>query len=204
MEIPKLGDAVPTRGNRLSRFIGSFILKTFGWTIEGKIPNQSKFVAIAAPHTSNWDFVFGISFILAVGLRITWIGKHTIFKWPLGALWRWLGGMPIDRQKQHNLVARLIETFNQTNKLVIGVAPEGTRKRVEKWKTGFYHIADGAKVPILLGFFDYRRKTLGFGSVIKPSGNIESDMQAISEFYSRISPKHPEKFVVSAVHSKPK
>ncbi|MFQ5569966.1 MAG: lysophospholipid acyltransferase family protein [Rhodothermales bacterium] len=194
MPLPMLGEALPARGNRLSRGLGKTILRGLGWDFEGEIPNLSKMVVIAAPHTSNWDFVVAIATVLALGLQVHWIGKHTIFRPPFGWLMRWLGGTPVDRSKRHGLVAQVVALFVQHERFVFGVAPEGTRKRVDRWKTGFYHVAVGAQAPILPAYLDFPRKRVGVGPLVTPSGDLEADMQTIQTFYAQFTGKNPEQF----------
>ena len=132
-----------------------------GWKFDGGLPNEPKFVIIVAPHTSNWDFPVGLAALFALGFRISFLGKHSIFKWPLGLFMRWLGGIPVERSVSRDRVAESVAAFNSTDKLILVIAPEGTRKLVPRWKTGFYHVAHGARVPIVPIVFDFGRKTIG-------------------------------------------
>lgn len=127
--------------------------------------------------------------------KIYWMGKESLFRRPFKGFFKWLGGIPIDRSKSKNIVAQTIQQFHQNEKLVLTIAPAGTRKRVAKWKTGFYHIAHGANVPIALGFLDYRRKAGGIGPVIYPTGNIDTDMKSIRTFYDNVTAKYPKKSI---------
>jgi 1-acyl-sn-glycerol-3-phosphate acyltransferase len=122
------------------------------------------------------------------------MGKHTLFRPPLGWLMRGLGGLPIDRSARHNVVEQAVQSFRERERLVLAILPEGTRKRTPYWKSGFYHIAVGAKVPIALGYADYRRKVGGIGRIFVPSGDVDTDMAIIREFYSRMTGKRPEQF----------
>ena len=194
MPIPELGDAVPARGNRFSRGFWRVALHMAGWDFEGEIPNLSKFVIIAAPHTSNWDFLIVMSIALALGLDAHWIGKHTLFRWPLGRLLHWLGGIPVVRSEQRGVVAQVVDAFEGHDRLVFAIAPEGTRKRVDRWKTGFYHIALGASVPIFPAYFDYPRKVVGVGPPLMPSGDLEDDIESLKAFYAPFTGKKPEQF----------
>ena len=194
MPIPTLGKAIPARGNRFSRGLGRAVLKRMGWDIKGELPNLPKFVVIGAPHTSNWDFVLAIAALLALGLDARWLGKDTIFRPPFGPLMRWLGGIPVNRRARHGVVAQTVAAFAQRDRFVVGVAPEGTRKRVERWKTGFYHVAQGAGVPIVPAYFDYPHKVLGFGSPFEPSGDLEADIAHLRAFYIPFKGKKPEQF----------
>lgn len=167
-------------------------LKIAGWRLSGELPPVHHFVLIAAPHTSNWDLPIMLYAALLFRMKLYWMGKDAIFRRPFGGIARWLGGIPIDRSKANNLVAQSVELFRQTSSLVLVVPPEGTRQKVRHWKTGFYYIALGADVPIVMGFLDYKRKLAGFGPLIVPTGDIETDMQEIRAFYSGITGKYPD------------
>ena len=169
------------------------VLKIFGWRRSGRLPEIPKYVMIAAPHTSNWDFPITLAIVFAFKMRLYWLGKETIFRWPFGTFFKWLGGIPVDRSKSGDVVAQTIQAFKDKAKMVMMLAPEGTRKKVKYWKTGFYHIANGANVPIVLGFLDYVRKMGGIGPTLIPTGNIESDMAKIRAFYDTISGKSLDK-----------
>ena len=177
----------------LLHWLSLILLKIFGWRMEGERPKTPKYVMIAAPHTSNWDLVIMLILAFSYKTKICWMGKDALFQRPFGTLFKWLGGLPIDRARSHNVVEQSIELFQKNEKLVMAVPPEGTRKKVRYWKTGFYYIAKGAGVPIALGFIDYRRKTGGFGSVVTPTGDIEADMEAIQAFYADIMGKFSKK-----------
>ena len=167
-------------------------LRLAGWKLKGRPPKARKFVIIAYPHTSNWDFPLGLSACIIYRIKVYWLGKDSLFKGPAGPLMRWLGGIPVDRSQAQDFVQQAIEAFDQSDELVIGVAPEGTRSRVEKWKTGFYHIAAGAKVPIVPGYLDYPNKELGFLESFSPSGNIDEDILTIKAAYGTIKGKNAD------------
>ncbi len=186
----------------LARLFSLLALKLSGWRTEGRLPDIPKFVMIAAPHTSNWDFVLLLFMAFAFRVKVYWMGKDALFRQPFYGLFKWLGGIPIDRSKSNNVVSQSIQQFNNNDKLVLAIPPSGTRKKVFYWKSGFYHIANGAEVPIALSFLDYGRKVGGFGPTIKPTGNIEEDMKSIKAFYADISGKYPEK-TVEAVAVRP-
>lgn len=177
----------------LLQFFSLCILKIIGWKKSGQIPNIPKFVLIAAPHTSNWDFPVTLAIIFAFKIRLNWLGKESLFRWPFGILFRWLGGIPVNRSKSGDVVAHTIQTFKEKARFIMMLAPEGTRKKVTYWKTGFYHIANGAKVPIVMGFLDYVKKVGGIGPIFMPTGNIEADMEKIRAFYANIKGKIPDK-----------
>jgi len=174
--------------------LANMLLKLFGWRAEGSLADLPKCVLIVAPHTSNWDFLVMLALAVALRIKATWMGKHTLFRPPLGWLMRRLGGLPIDRGARHNVVEQAVESFRARDRLVLAILPEGTRKRTPYWRSGFYHIAMGANVPIALGFADYRRKVGGIGRVIVPSGDVDADMALIRDFYSGKTGKRPEQF----------
>ena len=138
---------------------------------------MKKYLLIAVPHTSNWDFVFGIAALFILGAKISWMGKQSLFRKPFGGIVRWLGGIPIDRSASHGMVDTMINQYKSMDKFILAIAPEGTRKKVEKWKSGFYRIAMGADVPILMACFDYENKIISFGPLIYPSGNLSADIE---------------------------
>lgn len=175
----------------MSYLIGRFWLWLFGWKILGETPTYRKFVLIAAPHTSNWDFPFMLATAYAMQVHISWFGKHTLFIPPWGWLMRRLGGVPVDRRAPQTLVMQMVEKFRQSDDLVLAVPPEGTRRKVDVWKSGFYHIASESGVPIGLGYLDYRRKLCGVGMFVMPSGKVNEDMNRIRGFYRDIRGKHP-------------
>lgn len=185
--------AEPSLAVRLLRPLGRLWLTANGWHIEGEMPDLPKFIIVGAPHTSNWDLPFTLAAGLHYGLRVHWMGKDTIFKWPFAGLMRWLGGIPIDRSKANNAVAQMVDRFKSSDRLVLVIPPEGTRGKVERWKTGFYHIAVGAGIPLALGFLDYRRKAAGIAKVYYPTGNLEADLAEIQAFYATVTPKHPNR-----------
>ncbi len=180
----------------LFRWFSIVALKITGWRAQGPLPPIPKFVLVGAPHTSNWDLPYTLFIIFVLRGKIYWLGKESLFRRPFKGFFKWLGGIPIDRSKSKNIVAQTIQQFHQNEKLVLTIAPAGTRKRVTKWKTGFYHIAHGANVPIALGFLDYRRKAGGIGPVIYPTGNIDADMKSIRTFYDNVTAKYPEKSII--------
>jgi len=154
-----------------------------GWRVAGEIPDAPKLVVIVAPHSTNWDVIWGL--LLKVGLRldIRFIGKRQAFFWPLGSLLRSFGGIPIDRSAAHGVVGEMAGLFAQQERLWLALAPEGTRKKVQKWKSGFWHIARKAGVPILPAYFHYPQRTIGFGPLFHPSDDLDADMAKIREFY---------------------
>lgn len=175
---------LPRRGSGVLQWLGAFVLKIMRWRIAGTLPGIPKAVVIVAPHTSNWDFVLGLAAALALDVDAHWIGKHTIFRWPFGGLMRRLGGIPVNRQATSGFVEQVVERFNESDQLVLGIAPEGTRRRVQRWKSGFYHIAAGAKIPIVCAYLDYQSRVVGLGLNLMPTGDFETDLTAIQDFYA--------------------
>jgi|TARA_B110000483_G_scaffold241196_1_gene323611 1-acyl-sn-glycerol-3-phosphate acyltransferase len=159
-------------------------LKLLGWTAKGEPLEHQRCVLIGAPHTSNWDFPLMLMIVLKLRLRIFWMGKHTLFPFPFGWLMRWLGGIPIDRKASHNVVSETVRQYRENDELIVLIPPEGTRAKVDRWKTGFYHIAKNAKVPILLGYVDGENKVAGFADFFTPTGDLEQDMLKIRQFYN--------------------
>ncbi len=182
--------------NTLLRVFSISFLKLTGWTVEGSLPaHASKSVLIAAPHTSNWDLPYTLMVAFALRLKIYWMGKEEIFKPPFRALMMWLGGIPVDRDKSSNLVAASIAAIQSASgPLQLIVPPEGSRSKTRYWKTGFYYIAVGAQVPIVMAYMDYKKKISGLGPVFQPSGDIDADMAAIKAFYAPFQGKNADQF----------
>lgn len=174
--------------------LGKMILDAAGWTVVGGRPPAQKFVLIAAPHTSNWDFVYALATTNALGLHVKYMAKDALFRGPHGHFFRATGGIAVDRSKKNNLVQSLAELFREEEELALMVPAEGTRGRGEYWKSGFYHIARAAHVPIAPGFLDYGRKQSGIGPLFWPTGDIKADMDHIRAFYADKIGKHPEDF----------
>jgi|SRR5262249_28454547 len=177
----------------LMRGLAYSFMKVFGWRLEGRLPDVNKLVVIAAPHTSNWDLPVLLSVAFALKTKACWLGKHSLFRWPFGFLFRWMGGIPVYRSASQNVVAQSVEMFRNSEKLILTIPPEGTRSKVSHWKTGFYYIALGAEIPIAMAFIDYGRKASGVGPTLYPTGNIEADMEIIRDFYINVTAKYPDK-----------
>jgi 1-acyl-sn-glycerol-3-phosphate acyltransferase len=183
---PILGDQIPVRGNGLTRALGQAALRAMGWTVEGEIPNLPKFVVAVAPHTSNWDFVVGIAAMFALDLKIGYLGKHTLFRWPFGALMRWTGGIPVDRSSPHGVVGDSVAAFSSMERRILAIAPEGTRRRVGQFKSGFLLIARGAGVPVVLATLDWGAKVVRFGPTFEPGEDIEADRRRTEAFFAPV------------------
>ncbi len=175
-------------------WISKLILRLWGWKITGQYPRDlAKVVIAVAPHTSNWDFPVGVLVNSAGKYRANYVGKHTIFRWPFGYLFRWLGGIPVDRSKRHNFVSATAEAFQREPRFHLVMAPEGTRKKVDKFKTGFYHIARLAQVPICLCTFHWGTKEVHFDpQLFYPTDNEEADMAYIWNYFKGIPGANPE------------
>ncbi|WP_426416186.1 lysophospholipid acyltransferase family protein [Aestuariirhabdus sp. LZHN29] len=171
------------------------VFKLLGWKLKGEIPKERKFVLIAVPHTSNWDFPLTIGLAFLFGFKLYWMGKDSLFWGPAGPIMKWFGGIPIDRSRANNMVEQVVEAFRVSDELVVTIPPEGTRSRVDRWKTGFYYIASGAEVPIGLGFLDYATKTGGFGPTFYPTGDIDQDIIDIRRFYADMRGKNSDQCV---------
>jgi 1-acyl-sn-glycerol-3-phosphate acyltransferase len=176
----------------LAQIIAQFILRLLGWKVEARLPKARKFVLVGAPHTSNWDFIMMLLIMNALGLQLNWVGKDSLFNGSFGSLMRRLGGIPVDRSARNGFVDQMVAEFNRRESMILVIAPEGTRGKSKYWKTGFYYIALGARVPIALGYVDYALKTGGIGTSLQPSGDVQADMLPIARFYSGITGKHPK------------
>lgn len=174
--------------------LSRFLLKIFGWQTELNVQVPDKCILIGAPHTTNWDFPLAILGMSAMGIQFNWVGKHTLFRWPLGYFMRSLGGISLDRKSGGTGFAiKAIDAFRSHERFILAIAPEGTRHKTDHWKSGFYKIAIKSKVPIAMGFVDYKKKVLGIGDILTPSGEKERDFNQIKDFYLDKSGKHPEK-----------
>jgi 1-acyl-sn-glycerol-3-phosphate acyltransferase len=174
------------------RLIGKAWLKVFGWRLETETPRHDKFVVIAAPHTSGWDLPFMLATAWSMNVPISWMGKRELFAPPWGWFLRMLGGIPIDRSKHHNTVSWAIAELDRAERLVLSIPAKGTRARAPYWKSGFYHIAKGAGVPVALAYLDYGKKRCGLGEFVMPSGDVRADMDRVRGFYAGVSAKFPD------------
>ncbi len=170
-------------------------LKITGYKFEGKLPTEKRLMAIAAPHTSNWDFPIFISMVFALKLEPRFLGKDTLFKGLLGPLMYWLGGIPVERSgpRAKDAIDTALELYKTHDEILVGIAPEGTRSNVGKWKSGFYRIAVEANVPILFAYLDAEKKVVGIrDELFYPTGDMHADMQFIQEFYADKVGVNPE------------
>jgi len=182
--------------NTLLRLFSIAFLKLAGWKVTGALPpGVGKCVLIAAPHTSNWDLPYTLMVAFQLRLHVYWMGKQSIFSPPFRGVMMWLGGIPVNRERSTNLVAASAEAIKSADRpLQLVVPPEGTRSKERYWKTGFYYIALGADVPIVMAYMDYQRKLTGLGPVFRPTGDIDADMKIIKAFYAPFQGKNAEQF----------
>jgi 1-acyl-sn-glycerol-3-phosphate acyltransferase len=171
----------------------SLVLKSLGWTLKIDWPASRKYVLVVYPHTSNWDFLLGVCAAKAIRLDAHYIGKHTLFRKPYGWFFRSLGGIPVDRRRKASLAQQLAERFDEADDFILGLAPEGTRSKTDHWKSGFYHIARAAKVPIAMAYLDYGHKEVGMGGEFMPGKDIDEVYDRIRSFFEGRLGKHPEK-----------
>ncbi len=185
----------PSIISRLLRRSILWLYRKHGWKAFGTPPEPRRFIIIAAPHTSNWDFVYYLGLIGELGIHAHFMAKKSLFRWPMRNFMYDMGGVRVDRSSNQNYVQQMIDEFAKRDAFMLTVAPEGTRGAVGAWKTGFYHIAMGANVPMVVGMMDYGTKTGGLGPAIWPTGDYEADMKKVAAVYAGVVPKHPEKGV---------
>ncbi len=190
--LPEIGPAVPRRGWAAGRALGRAVLGAAGWRFAGAVPDVAKAVIIVAPHSSNWDFVIGAAGMLALDLELCFLGKHTLFEGPLAPLMRGLGGIPVDRGRPGSgIVAEMAARFAAADRLLLALSPEGTRRAVGRWKTGFHTIAAAAEVPIAAVALDWGARQIRFGPVLRPSADAEQDMGVFLEFFGSATARRP-------------
>lgn len=170
------------------------ILRMAGWTVDITVPDYPKYIICVAPHTSNWDFVLGKLAYASVGRKAGFLMKESWFFFPLGMIFKAMGGIPVPRRKGSSLVETIVRKFDASDRLAIAITPEGTRSLTTQWRHGFLHIARQARVPVLLGAIDFRTKTVSIRMTFTPTGHTESDMRSIKDFYKNFTGRHPEKF----------
>jgi 1-acyl-sn-glycerol-3-phosphate acyltransferase len=192
--VPEPGPNVQRAHGRLASWLGRVLMSLSGWRFEGEVPDVRKMVLIVAPHTSNWDFPVGLQAKLALRLGGTFIGKHTLFRWPLGIFMRWLGGIPVNRSAAAGFASEVARVLRDADQMTVVIAPEGTRKRIPQWKSGFYRIAVEAGVPILPVGFDYPRKVVFFTPLFHPSGDYEKDLPQLRALYGAEMGKTPSNY----------
>jgi 1-acyl-sn-glycerol-3-phosphate acyltransferase len=184
--VPALPPSLPRRGNAFSRALGLAGLALCRWRIEGAFPDRAKLVVIVAPHTSNWDFIVGISAVFALGLRARFLGKHTLFRAPLGWLMRWFGGVPVVREAPQGLVPQAVEAIEKSASIFLAITPAGTRSSTRPWRSGFYHIAHAARVPILPIAFDGEHRVIRLFPPLQTSGDYDADLPKLLALYAGV------------------
>ena len=193
----KFPDSYKANRPKPFQWLGKILIKLSGWKIKGQISDlyeNKKFVAIVAPHTSNWDAVVGLAAIAAVDLKVYFIGKHTVFKGILGKFMKYMGGIPVDRSKPGGIIKDALEQIKNIDGSLIAMSPEGTRSKVVEWKTGFLRIANDLKCKIIPASLDFSKKEILLGKAFTPSGNNEKDIADLKKYYSEFVPKHPERY----------
>ena len=188
--LPLLGACVPRRGSAASRAFGRLLLRVMGWRVDGEVPDLPKFVIAVAPHTSNWDFVVGAATMFALDLRLSFIGKHTLFRWPVAGVLRWMGGIPVDRSASHGIVGEAVEAFASVDRRILAIAPQGTRKRGARFRSGFLHIARGAKVPVVLASLDYASRCLRLGPAFMAGEDVDAELARVEAFFAKVKGKN--------------
>ncbi len=176
----------------MRRLVNYIFCTLFGWNIQGTFPDRDQFIVIAAPHTSNWDFIVGLTVRYILNVKINYLGKSSLFKWPWGWFFRATGGAPVDRSNKRDTVSVVVDLFKKNKRFRLALAPEGTRKKVDEWRSGFYYIALGAEVPIVMISMDFASKTIGISKPFYPSGEKEKDFIEIKSFYKGVVGKIPQ------------
>lgn len=189
----KLHDhSMPRRHSAVGRLIGRSYLKLTGWGLAGAYPSHKKIIIAVAPHTSNWDFMHGIACVLAYDLKVTYLGKHTLFKGPLGVIMRWLGGVPVVRHDPQNLIGDMAHTIIELDEVMLALSPEGTRSKVKQWKTGFLRLSAASGVPIIPMYIDGPSKRLGFMDEFHTTGDLQADLERFKLLFKPYQGINPE------------
>jgi len=183
--------SVGVPASRIAQMLGRLFLRFFGWRVTGTLPDVRAAVVIAAPHTTNWDMPFMLAVSYVLGVKPSWLGKRELFRFPFGGFMRWLGGVPVDRSVRQDTVRQAIDRFDAGDPLFLVIPPSGTRAKATHWKSGFYHVARGARAPIVCAFLDYSRKVGGVGLTFTPTGDVVADMDRIRAFYAPIHGRFP-------------
>jgi 1-acyl-sn-glycerol-3-phosphate acyltransferase len=183
---------IPRRGGTLAPWIGRSLMLLTGWKFEGTPPDLPRLVIAVAPHTSNWDTVVGVIALWALDLRLSFLAKHTLFVWPASAWLHSIGGIPVDRSAPHGFVGEAIKAFAGKEQMWFALTPEGTRRKVERFRSGFLHIAAGAGVPVVLVYLDFAKRVVGFGPLLNPSVDVAADLAQVEAFYQTVHGCNPE------------
>lgn len=189
-----VNEYTPRMGNRLTRFIGQSLLNLMGWKVTGQFPRQKKILIAGAPHTSNWDLIIAMASMLSVGLRFSWMMKKEAFFWPLGALWKSMGGVPIDRMAKNDITTQMANWYKSHDNVWLGITPEGTRSKVDAFKKGYLRIAMAADVPVFIIGINQPTKEIVLDRIWELTGDIEADNRAIKAYidknFTGINPKN--------------
>lgn len=192
MNIPTTPECIPTRKYGLLHSIAKRILAWCGWTINGELPNQPKFILAVAPHTSNWDFFIGIAAMFSLQLKVSFLGKASIFRWPVKSVLTAIGGIAVDRSNSHGVVGQIVQELKRNDKFILGLAPEGTRSKTTEWKTGFLHIAKQGNIPIVPVSFDFAKKEIFFHKEVYISGEISQELIEFKQIFADVCAKNPQ------------
>lgn len=192
--VPTIGGKLPARGNAFSALAAGAALRLAGWRFEGTIANEPKLVFIVAPHTSNWDFIVGVTAMFALGIRVTFLGKDALFRWPMAPVMRWLGGVAVFRDSPHNAVDQTVDYIRRTDRVALGLSPEGTRRKLPAWRTGFHFVAKGAGVPIVPVAFDYSTRTIRFFAMHTPADDVADDLRTLGALFHAGMARRPKQY----------
>jgi 1-acyl-sn-glycerol-3-phosphate acyltransferase len=173
--------------------LARLVMHLLGWRVDGTLPDLPKFILVGAPHTSNWDFLLFLGIIFTLRANVRFMGKAELFRNPLGWFFYYCGGVPVDRKKSTGLVEQMVEACHKAENFILTIAPEGTRHHVSEWKRGFYHIARGAGIPIVLAVVDGKHKTVRIGQIFHPTGDMEADLRTIKGFFAGIVGINPRR-----------
>lgn len=173
--------------------LSKLLFRAFGWRVEGTLPDIPRFILVAAPHTSNWDFLLFLGLALHLKADVRYMGKAELFRWPIGGFFRYCGGYPVERNKTKGLVEQMARAIQEAERFILVIAPEGTRSKVTEWKSGFYHIARQANVPIVTGYVDGRSKACGIGPTFWLTDDMQADMKSIQSFFAGKVGIHPHR-----------
>lgn len=196
-EMPVAGPALPKRGNAVTRWLAQTIMRLFGWRIEGEVPNEPKVILVGAPHTSNWDMFLALFTAMSIGVEMHYVIKHTVVANPVGAFLKWTGAIGVNRGTTKDFVQTMVDVFDEHDKFVLAIMPEGTRSKVPGWRSGFYYIAHNAGAPLCLVLYDYDRKVMGLGPILYTSGDYEADLPRIQAYYEGIRGKRGKQVEVT-------
>lgn len=198
--LPELGTAIPRRGNRLSRGFWSLVMRLFGWRVVGQVPDLPRFVLVGAPHTSNLDFFMTALTMASLGIDIHFVMKHTPFIGPVGWFLRWFGGIPLDRTRTRDFVSQMVDEFTARERFLLAIMPEGTRGKdvdssTKGWRSGFYYIAQGADVPLVMVVFDYAARRMRVGPTVWPGESYAADLPRIQALFAGVTGRNPKRML---------